>query len=84
MWAIMWMFLKFIGAYSVDSTLLEVIVIVIKDVLLHLNMKINSHNQQSYCGTSKMAGLLSGAMIQTYLWAVYYSSECFEYGFFHS
>lgn len=74
----------FIGVYSVASTLLEVIVIVIKDVLLHLNMKINSHNQRSYCGTGKTAGLLSEAMTQTYLWVVYYPSECFEYGLFHS
>lgn len=53
--------------WSVASSSLEVIVIVIKDVLLHLNMKINNHNQQSYCGTGKMAGLLSEAVIQTYL-----------------
>lgn len=40
MQAIMWMYLKLIGVYSVAPTSLEVIGIVIKDVLLHLEMKI--------------------------------------------
>lgn len=83
MWAIMWMFLKFIGVYNVASTSLELmIVIVIKDVLLCLNMKINNHNQQSYCGTSKRPGLLSDTITWTYLWAAYCPSACFERGFF--
>lgn len=49
MWAIMWMFLKVIRVYNVDSALLEVMIaIVINDVLPCLNMKINKHNQQWY------------------------------------
>lgn len=61
--------------YSIALKSLEVIIIVIESILLHLN--INSNNQQTCCGTGKMAGLLSGAIR-----AAYYPSMCFEYGFF--
>jgi len=45
-------------------------------------MKINNYNQESYCGTGNIASLLPEAIIQTYLWAAYFLSVCFEYGFF--
>lgn len=38
----------FLGLYTVASVSLEVIVIVIKDVLLHLNMKIYNSSQQGW------------------------------------
>lgn len=50
--------------WSVQCSFYITRVIVIKDVLLHLNMKINNYKQLlcHYCGTAKMAGLLSEAL----------------------
>lgn len=70
------MHLKLVGVFSVAPTSLEVIAIVIKDVLLHLNMKMSNHQSKG------LVKCLSDVVIQTYLGAVFYLSACFEYGFF--
>lgn len=55
------MYLKLVGVYSVAPTSVEVIAIVIKDVLLHLNMKINN------LLSTELVKFLSEVIIQTYL-----------------
>lgn len=55
------MYLKLVGVYSAVPTSPEVIAIVIKDVLLHLNMKINNHQ------STVLVNCLSEVVTQTYL-----------------
>ncbi len=55
---------EFIGMHPLPNTKADEIVLVIKDILLRLNLKIANARGQCYDGASTMAGTKSGVATQ--------------------